>query len=95
MPENLNISSLVVQVRPERMTSIIGAIEALPGSEIHASSPLGKIVVVLDLTDDSALSERIGRIQQMDGVLSASLVFHQVEEVSDDPTDTLCEQILR
>lgn len=95
MPENLNISSLVVQVLPERMADITGAIEALPGSEIHASSPLGKIVIVLDLADDSALSERIGRIQQMDGVLSASLVFHQVEEVSDDPTDAPSERIQR
>lgn len=93
MPENLNISSLVVQVRPERMVSISEAIEGMPGSEIYASSPLGKMVIVLDLADDSALSERIGRIQQMDGVLSASLVFHQVEEVSDDQTDALSERI--
>ena len=92
MSEKLNISSLVVQVRPERMTEIIEAIERMPGSEIHAQSPIGKIVIVLDLEDDSALSDRIGRIQKMEGVLSASLVFHQVEEVSDDTTDALSER---
>ena len=93
MSENLNISSLVVQVRPDRMNEILEAIGELPGSEIHARSPLGKIVVVLDLEDDAALSDRIGRIQKMEGVLSASLVFHQVEEVAEETTNALSERI--
>ncbi|WP_282607933.1 chaperone NapD [Pelagibius sp. Alg239-R121] len=92
MAEDINISSLVVQVHPESMAGIMNAIERLPGAEIHASSPLGKIVIVLDLNDDSALSDRIGQIQKMQGVLSASLVFHHVEDAFDSTTDASVEQ---
>lgn len=83
MPEVLNISSLVVQARPEYMADVTKAIEQLPGAEIPVSDPMGKIVVVLELEGDRVLSERIDQIQKMAGVLSASLVYHHAEGASD------------
>lgn len=92
MGNELHISSLVVQAHPSSLLMISGAIAALPGAEVHAQSELGKLVVVLDVESTAALSERMDQIQKMAGVLSASLVFHHVEEASDASRDALVLQ---
>lgn len=80
MDNELHISSLVVQVRPDSLLTVTDAIVALPGAEVHGQSELGKLVVVLDVESTGVLSERMDQIQKMSGVLSASLVFHHVED---------------
>lgn len=87
MDKELHISSLVVQVRPDSLLAVRDAITALPGTEIHAESELGKLVVVLDVESAAVLSERMDQIQKLPGVLSASLVFHHVEDASQAATD--------
>jgi periplasmic nitrate reductase NapD len=79
MAEELHVSSLVVHGRPERLDAIRAALGALPGVEVHAASPAGKLVVTLETGDESEVLARLSAISLLDGVLSASLVFHQVE----------------
>lgn len=93
MTREVHISSLVVQVHPASMTAAMEAIETLPGVEIHDRDSLGKFVVVLEVESSSALSERMDQIQKMAGVLSASLVFHHVEDEPDAAAKTLAPQV--
>ena len=80
MSTEIHISSLVVHARPEGIKSIEVAIGALEGAEVHGVSEQGKLVVTLETINEGEMLTRIEAINQIAGVLSVALVFHQVEE---------------
>ena len=77
--KNMNISSLVVDARPDRLDSVTAALQALPGVTVHASAASGKLVVCLETDTDFQATDTVGRIGALDGVMSVALVFHQFE----------------
>jgi len=79
MPEELHISSLVVHGRPERLVSLRADLARLPGVEIHVAAASGKLVVTLETASEQEILTRLAAINALEGVLAASLVFHQVE----------------
>lgn len=86
----LHIASLVVHAAPRRLDGIAGAVAALPGARVHASSANGKLVVTLEAATAEEMAQAVSRIQRIDGVLSAALVYQCAdsleamnEEVSD------------
>lgn len=79
--EELHIASLVVHATPRRLVSIRGAIEAIPGAHVHASSPNGKLVVTLETGSSEAMTAGVSVIQRIDGVLSAALVYQCAESL--------------
>jgi periplasmic nitrate reductase NapD len=88
--EELHIASLVVHAAPRRLEGIAEAVAALPGARIHASSANGKLVVTLEAATAEEMAQAVSRIQRIDGVLSAALVYQCAdsleamnEEVSD------------
>ena len=80
-PGVTHIASLVVHCRPEFMPAARTAIEAIPNIEVPASDDNSKLVVLLEMTDESELLGGISSIESIKGVISATLVFHQVEEL--------------
>ncbi len=78
--ETYHISSLILQGRPRDLTAIRRAVLGIPGTEVHAVSPQGKIVVTLETADEQDIVERMRDINLIEGVFSASLVYHQVDE---------------
>ena len=62
----LHICSLVVHAVPSKAQAVHEAIGDLDGTEIHAVTAAGRMVVTLE---------------QLHGVISTALVFHQVETV--------------
>lgn len=81
MADELHVSSLVVHGRPERLETIRLALARLEGVEIHAAAPSGKLVVTLETTSEQQIVAQLATITLLDGVLSATLVFHQVEPI--------------
>jgi nitrate reductase NapD len=79
-PGCAEIASILVQTRPEKLARAIDAIETLPGTEIFGHDPKGKIVVVIEASDVSAIGETLGAISALPDVLTASLVFHGTTE---------------
>jgi nitrate reductase NapD len=79
MREEVHISSLIVQGMPSSLPAIRAAMTAMDGVEIHAEGD-GKLVVVLETANEGEIVSRLGEIGSLDGVLSTSLVFHQVED---------------
>ena len=69
----LHVSSLIVHGRPDRVTAIGAAMRGMAG----------KMVVTLETASQSDIVARINEISLLDGVLSAVLVYHQVEPLSD------------
>ncbi|KAA0009791.1 hypothetical protein F0A17_19980 [Billgrantia pellis] len=98
MNAQVHISSLVVQLRPERIEEIGLYCQAHDGVEVHATDPCGKMVVLLETAGQREIVAFIEGLQRAPGVLSVSLVYHHAEsaeeldkereEVSDDADAT-------
>ena len=76
-----HIASLVVHCRPEKLAAANATIAALPNVEIPASDERAKLVVLMEMRDESELLQRIDDIESVPGVVAATLVFHQVDEL--------------
>jgi nitrate reductase NapD len=75
-PDRLTeIASIVVQARPDRLSSVAGAIKTLPGTSIHASDPRGKLVVVIEASCADHIGTILNTISMLPGVLTAGVVF--------------------
>lgn len=83
----MNICSLVVHLRPESAAAAQQALRDLPGVEIHAASPDGRLVVTVEAESDGHASQIHDLIAATPGVMSAALVYHQFEP---DPDQESC-----
>lgn len=93
--DDWHVSSLVVHGRPERQEEVKTAVGTIPGVEIHAADDeRGKLVVTAEGGSEAAIVDCIDRINRIDGILSAALVYHHsedaasLEEEVEDETDT-------
>lgn len=75
----MNISSLLVNTRPEVQQQVQDGLLLLDGVEVHAASENGQLVVTIEADSDRAAADMFTRISQQPGVLSAALVYHQFE----------------
>jgi len=71
----LHITSLVVHSTPKRVQGVSDLIAAIPGAQVHAASPAGKLVVTLEAGTAGEILSQVNGIQRTDGVLSAALVY--------------------
>jgi len=86
--EELHIASLVVHAAPGRVTRVSEMVASIPGAKVHASSPLGKLVVTLETSTADEMMSKVVGIQRADGVLSAALVYQCA-----DSLDAMNEEI--
>ena len=78
----IHISSAVVSVLPKHRDEVLRTLAALPGVEIHQRDA-SKIVIVMEATESGILGGRLAEIASWQGVLSANMVFEQVESLAD------------
>ena len=71
------------------MSRTQAGLEKLPGVEVLTTTGEGHIVTVVERETDAALAEVFQEIQNSDGVLSASLVYH-----SSDNLNALDEEVI-
>ena len=76
-----HFASLVVHCRPEQLQHAREAISQLDGADVPASDDNCKLVVMLELSSEGALLDRMSSIEQLDGVIAATMVFHQIENL--------------
>lgn len=75
-----HIASLLVQAHPDRMAEVRDALVRIPGVEDHGLASPAKLIVTLEVGDDDALVEAVGRVEATAGVITASLVYHQMDD---------------
>jgi nitrate reductase NapD len=85
VPDEFHISSLVVHCRRESAANVATALRAMEGMEVHGGVREGKLVVTLETATEGEIVERLNQAQLLDGVLAATLVFHQFEQT--DPSE--------
>ena len=79
----MNISSAIIHARPGAVAVVQAGLAALAGVEVHAISPEGKLIVTIETGDEGSNAATYERIGQLDGVLSAAMVYHQTESEPD------------
>jgi nitrate reductase NapD len=79
----MNISGVVVRAYPDRLAGVRAQLEKLQGVEVHGTNPDGRLVVTVEQESDHAMSDAVVRLQEVPGVLSASMIYHQFEEDPD------------
>ena len=79
----MNISSAIIHARPGSLAIVQSGLAALEGVEVHAVSPEGKLIVTIETEDDGSNVATYELIGQLDGVMSAAMVYHQTESEPD------------
>jgi nitrate reductase NapD len=79
---SVHISSAVVSVLPAHRENVVRLLADMDGVEVHHQSQF-KIVIVLEGPDSGVLGARLAEIASIEGVLSANMVFEQIERLAD------------
>ncbi len=77
---DMNISSVIVIPHPDHIEMVRDRLATLDGVEVAAVSPEGKIIVTIETEGDRETIQMYESISLMDGVMSASMVYHQKED---------------
>ncbi|MCZ4335865.1 chaperone NapD [Shewanella colwelliana] len=88
MSQEYHVTSLVVHAAPTAVTQVQKDIEALTGTDIHAVTDEGKFVVTLEGETQASILNNVEAINALNGVLSSSLVYHQVEPIEEKSEET-------
>lgn len=73
--DDVHIASFIVHVVPRHVMAVAARVAALPGAEVHAATPEGKVVVTLEAIGSGPILSTVATIQQLDGVINAALVY--------------------
>jgi periplasmic nitrate reductase NapD len=77
----MNLSGVLVVARPDALPSVVQALSALPGVEVHQQNPAsGRLVAVLEAEDIQGETDLLRRIQSLPGVALAEMVTHYFGE---------------
>jgi nitrate reductase NapD len=80
--DTIHISSAVVSVLPKYRDEVLRMLATLPEVETHQSNA-SKIVIVMEAAESGIMGGRLAEIASWQGVLSANMVFEQVERLAD------------
>ena len=78
----MNISSAILHIAPARMALAREELLKLSGLEIHAESPDGKLVVVLEDDDLESAANKYVALHGIPGVASVAMVYQYSDDES-------------
>jgi periplasmic nitrate reductase NapD len=87
--EHMNISGILVHAAPAKYDKVREALLALPDIEIPLENEDGRMVVIIDELGSQPSGESLMKIQGIDGVLSANLVYQHIEEEDEKLSETV------
>ena len=77
----MNISGIVVQAFPDKSAEVQKQLTEFSGVEIHAvNREEGSIVITLEDTPDNVPSDIMMDVQNIQGVLAASLIYNYCDK---------------
>jgi nitrate reductase NapD len=83
----MNISGVVLRARPEKAGGLRHNLAAMPGVEIHADGDDGRLVLTIEDAAGYAAPDIFLMLHQLDGVISASLVYQYCDDGLAQETD--------
>jgi nitrate reductase NapD len=83
----MNICSVIVRARPERLASVRGNLARIAGVEVHGDTADGRVIVTIEDCADGSGADAFVKLHNVDGVIGASLVYQYCDEASEpEPT---------
>ncbi|MGV1099683.1 chaperone NapD [Thiovibrio sp. JS02] len=82
--EKMHIAGVLVHAKPNFTDQVAATLRNLPGLEIHARTNDNRFVVTIFEQHDAVISETLRKLHDVEGVLSAAMVYQHCEE--EDPT---------
>lgn len=76
----MNITGILVHSRPDQAEAVRGRLETMPGVEVHAVTPEGRLVVTIEKADDREMAEILEGFAQIPQIISTVLVYHHFDE---------------
>jgi len=76
----MNISGVLVRSYPENVQSVWQELIKLEGVEVHGNNDDGRMVVTVEQESAGQLSDLLGRMNDIHGVLSTSMIYHEFED---------------
>ena len=76
----MNISSIVVHTRQQNAAVLQGELASLSGVDVHGVNEDGRIVITIEDTPDNSPADTLMNVQNMQGVLSASLIYNYCDD---------------
>ncbi|MCK5897038.1 MAG: chaperone NapD [Cocleimonas sp.] len=83
-PKIISICGVMAQVLPEKMEEVTPLLLAIQGLEIHAIGDDGKLVITVESEHYKETGRRITTLQNIKGILSASMIYQHTETVGDE-----------
>jgi nitrate reductase NapD len=75
----MNIAGVIVHARPDRVETVRTSLGKIPGVDVHAATADGRLVVTVEDVGDGEPADTMMSIHRLDGVLSATMVYHHFE----------------
>ncbi|AQS38019.1 periplasmic nitrate reductase chaperone NapD [Shewanella psychrophila] len=82
MSQEYHVTSLVVHASPKAISQVESQINALTGTDIHAVTDQGKLVITLEGETQKSILDNVEAINALEGVLNSSLIYHQVDSLN-------------
>jgi len=76
----VNISSVIVRARPEKLAALRAGMAAIPGVEIHTESEDGRLIVTIEDRAGSSTADAFVQLHNLDGVIGVSLVYQYCDD---------------
>ena len=76
----MNISGVLVKAYPQHLPSIEKVLTSMEGVEVHGNNEDGRMVVTVQQHSANNISDTLVQIQDVPGVLSAAMIYHQFED---------------
>ena len=77
----MNISGVVVRTFPRNIDNVWQTLEQIEGVEVHGANEDGRLVVTIEKQGEKDIADLLVHMQDVPGVLSASMVYHQFEDL--------------
>lgn len=78
---NYSICGIMIHARPDKRDCIENILSQAEGVEVHANTDEGKLVVTVESEDDLYVADTIFGFKDMDGVLTASMIYQYRDDV--------------
>jgi nitrate reductase NapD len=76
----MNICGILVHSRPENTAVVRKRLVDITGIEVHGINEDGRMVVTLEEDNEDRMADTLMNLQNVDGVVSASMIYHHREE---------------
>ncbi len=71
----IQISGVAIKLKPEMMESVKASLNDIEGLEIHAEDESGKLAITLENRDSGGMTDAIGEIEALEGVVIVNPVY--------------------